>query len=116
RAHNTVRSGYDLRAVPVRGWKLRFVFGLTIIVALLINSTGAQDGATLGMIKNAALGVRPPVDNQNHLYVLDGWGGVHPVGASPALSSSTPSPTKDIAYSLPVLPDGPGRYLMTGWR
>src|SRR5207237_110708 len=115
RAHNTVRSGYDLRAVLVRGWKLPFVFGLTIIVALLINSTGAQDGATLGMIKNAALGVRPPVDNQNHLYVLDGWGGVHPVGASPALSSSTSWPTKDIAYSLALFPDGTGGYVMDGW-
>ena len=99
----------------VRGWKLPFVFGLTIIVALLINSTGAQDGATLGMIKNAALGVRPPVDNQNHLYVLDGWGRVHPVGASPALSSSTSWPTKDIAYSLALFPDGTGGYVMDGW-
>src|SRR2546429_5308224 len=67
------------------------------------------------MIKNAVLGVRLPVDNQNHLSVLDGWGGVHPVGASPALSSSTSWPTKDIAYSLALFPDGTGGYVMDGW-
>jgi hypothetical protein len=55
------------------------------------------------------------LDNQDHLYVLDGWGGVHPVGASPALSTSASWPNKDIAYSLALFPDGSGGYVMDGW-
>ena len=55
------------------------------------------------------------VDNQDHLYVLDGWGGVHPVGTSRALASSASWPTKDIAFSLSLFPDGGGGYVMDGW-
>jgi hypothetical protein len=57
----------------------------------------------------------PPVDNQDHLYVLDGWGGVHPIGRSPVLSTSASWPDKDIAYSLALFPDGTGGYVMDGW-
>ncbi len=56
-----------------------------------------------------------PVDNQGHLYVLDGWGGVHPVGSSPALSTSASWPNKDIAFGLALFPDGTGGYVMDGW-
>jgi hypothetical protein len=59
--------------------------------------------------------VAPPVDNQNHLYVLDGWGGVHPVGKSAALTTSASWPTRDIAFSLALFPDGTGGYVMDGW-
>src|SRR5438874_2857141 len=55
---------------------------------------------------------RPPIDNQNHLYVLDGWGGVHPVGASPPLTTTASWPHKDIAQSLALFPDGTGGYVM----
>ena len=55
------------------------------------------------------------VDNQRHLYVLDGWGGVHPVGASPALATTASWPTRDIAFSLALFPDGRGGYVMDGW-
>lgn len=55
------------------------------------------------------------VDNQRHLYVLDGWGGVHPVGASPTLSTTAVWPTRDIAFSLSLFPDGTGGYVMDGW-
>jgi Papain-like cysteine protease AvrRpt2 len=69
------------------------------------------------------VGIRPagqaaapvPRDNQDHLYVLDGWGGVHPVGASPVLSTSASWPDKDIAFSLALFPDGSGGYVMDGW-
>src|SRR5207247_1929531 len=44
-----------------------------------------------------------------------GWGGIHPVGASPALASTASWPTKDIAYSLALFPDGTGGYVMDGW-
>lgn len=57
----------------------------------------------------------PPLDNQRHLYVLDGWGGVHPVGASPALATTAAWPTRDIAFSLALFPDGAGGYVMDGW-
>ena len=73
----------------------------------------AGKGASLIL---SAFGRMPsPVDNQNHLYVLDGWGGLHPVGASPALSTSATWPTKDIAYGLALFPDGTGGYVMDGW-
>jgi Papain-like cysteine protease AvrRpt2 len=64
------------------------------------------------------LGLRiatPPLDNKDHLYVLDGWGGVHPLGKAPALSTSVTWPTKDIAFSLALFPDGTGGYVMDGW-
>jgi hypothetical protein len=57
----------------------------------------------------------PPLDNKDHLYVLDGWGGVHPLGKAPALSTSAAWPTKDIAFSLALFPDGTGGYVMDGW-
>jgi hypothetical protein len=59
--------------------------------------------------------VAPPLDNQDHLYVLDGWGAIHPVGGSPALSTSAAWPDKDIAYSLALFADGTGGYVLDGW-
>src|SRR5260370_41974691 len=59
--------------------------------------------------------VAPAVDNQDHLYVLDGWGGLHPVGASPQLATSVAWPNKDIAYSLALFPDASGGYVLDGW-
>ena len=57
----------------------------------------------------------PAFDNANRLYVLDGWGGVHPVGNAPALATTASWPTKDIAFSLALFPDGTGGYVMDGW-
>lgn len=59
--------------------------------------------------------VKPPVDNAGHLYVLDGWGGVHPVGTSPALTTADSWPDKDIAFSLALFADGSGGYVLDGW-
>ena len=56
-----------------------------------------------------------PIDNQTHLYVLDGWGGVHPVGDSPALATTASWPNRDIAFSLGLFPDGTGGYVLDGW-
>ena len=61
------------------------------------------------------LRVAPAIDNKDHLYVLDGWGGVHPVGPAPALSTAASWPTKDIAFSLALFPDATGGYVMDGW-
>jgi hypothetical protein len=110
---STRAMGYDPGAV--RDVKLLpLVFALTIAASLLVNSTAAPDD-TVGRIKGLGAGLRPPVDNQRHLYVLDGWGGLHPVGAAPALTVSASWPTKDIAFSLALFPDGTGGYVMDGW-
>jgi hypothetical protein len=66
-------------------------------------------------VSGAAKSTAATVDNQNHLYVLDGWGGVHPVGASQALSAPASWPQRDIAFSLALFPDGTGGYVMDGY-
>lgn len=48
-------------------------------------------------------------------YVLDGWGGIHPVGDAPALASSTYWPGWDIARGIVLGPDGEGGYILDGW-
>src|SRR5437870_2159406 len=116
--------GYDPRTVELRLG--RFVVlgaGSTALVALLsasvlylLPSAGAGvGGGALGWVEGAPSQMKPPVDNQRHLYVLDGWGGVHPVGASHPLATSASWPTRDIAYSLALFPDGSGGYVMDGW-
>ena len=57
---------------------------------------------------------RPAVDNRDHLYVLDGWGGVHPIGLAPQLATTASWPHRDIAQSLALFPDGTGGYVMDG--
>ena len=54
-------------------------------------------------------------DNRGHLYVLDGWGGIHPVGSAPALAGSAAWPNKDIAFSLSLFADSSGGYVMDGY-
>src|SRR5947199_5944673 len=107
---------YDPGAVGVRARRfLPYVLGFSVIAALLGTASAGRDEVTLGAIGHGAARVHPPIDNRNHLYVLDGWGGIHPVGASPALASTASWPTKDIAYSLALFPDGTGGYVMDGW-
>ena len=57
----------------------------------------------------------PVVDNRHHLYVLDGWGGVHPVGDSPDLATTASWPQRDIAFSIALFPDGTGGYVLDGF-
>lgn len=47
-------------------------------------------------------------------YVLDGWGGVHPVGGAPALSTTAYWPGWDIARDL-SLSAGHGGQVLDGW-
>src|SRR5256886_3453007 len=116
--------GYDPRTVELRLG--RFVVlgaGSTALVALLsasvlylLPSAGAGvGGGALGWVEGAPSQMKPQVDNQRHLYVLDGWGGVHPVGASPILATTSSWPTKDIAFSLALFPDGSGGGGRGGW-
>jgi len=88
--------------------------GLLIIgssVLFLINSHLDVPNSVLAGLRITA----PPLDNKDHLYVLDGWGGVHPLGSAPALSTTASWPAKDIAFSLSLFPDGTGGYVMDGW-
>jgi len=90
------------------------IAGVLIIgssVFLLINTGIRPPNSVLSGLRVAA----PPLDNKDHLYVLDGWGGVHPVGKAPALSTSAAWPTRDIAFGLALFPDGTGGYVMDGW-
>src|SRR5207248_1898788 len=48
---------------------------------------------------------RPPIDNQNHLYVLDGWGGVHPFGGAPGVFGYAYWPNWDLARGMVLNPD-----------
>lgn len=57
----------------------------------------------------------PPVDNSTHLYTLDGYGGVHPVGSSPAMASSAYWSGWDIARGMALFNDGTGGYSLDGW-
>ncbi len=108
---------YDPRTVQVGARKvLPFVLGFTIVIGLAACTTPGSDRVVRDPTTKAPARVLPPsLDNQNHLYVVDGWGGLHPVGASPAMSSSAAWPTKDIAYSLALFGDGTGGYVLDGW-
>jgi hypothetical protein len=55
------------------------------------------------------------LDNQGHLYTLDGWGDVHATGGAPSLSRTAYWPGWNIARSLALFPDGTGGYLLDGW-
>ena len=48
-------------------------------------------------------------------YVLDGWGGVHPFGAAPAISATGYWPGWDIARGIALNPDGASGYVLDGW-
>ncbi|TMD99709.1 MAG: hypothetical protein E6I72_00475 [Chloroflexi bacterium] len=95
------------------------VLALVVVAGSLIYMWGRGGASAFGFGRSldSALSQRvpSPVDNQDHLYVLDGWGGLHPVGASPVLSTSASWPNKDIAFSLALFPDGTGGYVMDGW-
>src|SRR5579864_5321671 len=97
--------GAVLLALPLAaGWRL------------LSGRAGPDSGlAALRAMRTIATRVASPLDNQHHLYVLDGWGGVHPVGASSSLATTASWPNRDIAFGLALFPDGTGGYVMDGW-
>jgi putative pyrroloquinoline-quinone binding quinoprotein/putative pyrroloquinoline-quinone-binding quinoprotein len=68
-----------------------------------------------GSPRDVALSGAGALDNQGHLYTLDGWGGVHTIGSAPNLSMSQYWPGWNIARSLALFPDGTGGYSMDGW-
>src|SRR6266853_4227649 len=54
------------------------------------------------------------LDNQSLLYTLDGYGGIHANGASPAMTAGTYWPGWNIARSIALFPDGTGGYVLDG--
>jgi len=99
-------------------------FGVAVVVgvlgvgaSLLYMSAGAVSFRPLAHVggRPDSSAARPVVDNQDHLYVLDGRGGVHPVGAAEQLATTASWPDKDIAFSLALFPDGTGGYVLDGW-
>ena len=44
------------------------------------------------------------IDNRGHLYVLDGWGGVHPVGNAAPLGPAPPGRTATRPRAWPSSP------------
>src|SRR6266702_1579047 len=99
---------YDPRAMR----RLSLVIGAVglaglISASFLIYMGGARGSfRLLSAIVPAGRAARAPIDNAGHLYVLDGFGGLHPVGSSPVLSASASWPNKDIAFSLALFPVG----------
>src|SRR3989442_10428248 len=108
---------YDPR--PMR--RLSLVIGMmglagVISASFLIYVAGASGSfRPLSVIVPAGHAAPARLDNAGHVYVLDGFGGLHPVGSSPVLSTSASWPNKDIAFSLALFPDGTGGYVMDGW-
>jgi hypothetical protein len=101
--------------------RLSLVIG-TVALACLISASfliyvaaGRGSFRPLSVIVPAGRPAPAPLDNAGHLYVLDGFGGLHPVGSAPELSTSASWPNKDIAFSLALFPDGTGGYVMDGW-
>jgi hypothetical protein len=106
--------GYDPRTVLARGGALALVVLLSASILYLLPEPSPGAGTSVASLI-AGRPAPPTVDNQHHLYVLDGWGGVNPVGDAPALSTSARWPTRDIAFGLALFPDGSGGYVMDGW-
>jgi len=80
-----------------------------------ISNHGWVRANSLASVGAAVARQMPQADNRGHLYVLDGWGGVHPAGSAPALAGSAAWPNKDIAFSLALFPDSSGGYVMDGY-
>jgi hypothetical protein len=56
-----------------------------------------------------------PADNRNHLYVLDGWGGIHPTAGSPGVQGTGYSAGRDTYRGITLFPDGSGGYTLDGF-
>jgi hypothetical protein len=104
--------GRAARSLGLVGSSLLIVFFTVLTLGTSTNSTA---GPGVGALAFAHRSAYQAVDNVDHLYVLDGWGGVHPVGASHPLRTSASWPNKDIAFSLALFADGSGGYVMDGW-
>ncbi|HEX6488842.1 MAG TPA: C39 family peptidase [Candidatus Dormibacteraeota bacterium] len=78
------------------------------VAALCVMGTGLGHPARAVTADSA-----PP--STDHVYTLDGWGGLHPAGTSPVLDSGAYWQGWDIARGFALLPDGSGGYSVDGW-
>jgi len=77
------------------------------------NLTFTDDGP--GSPQSVPLNGMGALDNQGHLYTLDGFGGIHADGGAPAMSASAYWAGWNIARSLALFPDGSGGYTLDGY-
>ena len=77
------------------------------------NLTVSDDGP--GSPQSVPLNGMGALDNQGHLYTLDGFGGIHADGGAPAMSASAYWAGWNIARSLALFPDGSGGYTLDGY-
>lgn len=57
----------------------------------------------------------PPPPAYPAMYSLDGWGGLHPMGATPAVRTSAYWLNWKIARAAALLPSAAGGYVLDGW-
>src|SRR5437899_2970619 len=108
---HSARSG-DIGARPASR------LGLAVVAALLLGllaGVAAQAASKPLPPAQPAPKLATPLDNQHHMYSLDAYGGVHPLGDAPALASAAYWPGWDIARSVAIFPDGTGGYLLDGY-
>jgi hypothetical protein len=77
------------------------------------NLTFTHDGP--GSPQAVPLNGMGELDNQNSLYTLDGYGGLHADGTAPAMSAGTYWPGWNIARSIALFPDASGGYVLDGY-
>ena len=75
--------------------------------------TFTDDGP--GTPQSVSLNGMGALDNQGHLYTLDGFGGIHADGSASAMMASAYWPGWNIARSLALFPDGSGGYTLDGY-
>jgi hypothetical protein len=95
----------------------QLVLGVAALAVLAVASSAMalRPAAAPTVVQSIAAHFAAPIDNQHHLYVLDGHGVIHPVGDAPALDATTTWPNKDVAYSLALFPDNTGGYVLNAW-
>jgi outer membrane protein assembly factor BamB len=93
--------------------------GCTLSVTFTPTATGTPTG-TVDVADNAngsphQLGLTGNSFAFKGAYTLDGWGGLHADGGSPAMTDSAFWPGWKIARSGALLPDGTGGYVLDGY-
>src|ERR1700730_2057921 len=96
---------------------------IAVAIALIVGSVQVGSIGAAQQIKGSqpasaqfakSTSVAAAADNQNGLYTLDGWGGVHPVGSAPSVSSPTYFGW-DIARGLVTRADNQSGYILDGF-
>lgn len=77
--------------------------------AITFTDTGPNSPQSIPLYGEGAL------DDSGHMYTLDGYGGLHADGGSPAMTASSYWNGWNIARSVAVFPDGTGGYVLDGY-